>query len=163
MDAAALRALQAPLKQKYRDDPDSARAELHATADFSDDGITCTVQTWAGPARAGFHPFTGAERMELLPLVRRDAEHHALLCFRNPDFRVAEPFVFKGRTFQPYFRTQVLSHFADRAGKPAGAAVGNRGEQSSITGLKDDIGHHFFGHSVADLHRAAAERFAFVC
>ena len=61
MDATALRELQAPLKQKYRDDPGSARAQLHAQADFSDTGITCTVQTWAGPARAGFHPFTGGD------------------------------------------------------------------------------------------------------
>jgi uncharacterized OsmC-like protein len=61
MDAAALRELQGPLKQKYRDDPATAVAELHAEADFSDDGITCTVQTWAGPARAGFHPFTGGD------------------------------------------------------------------------------------------------------
>jgi uncharacterized OsmC-like protein len=61
MDAAALRELQAPLKQRYRDDPDSARAHLHAEADFSHDGITCTVQTWAGPARAGFHPYTGGD------------------------------------------------------------------------------------------------------
>jgi uncharacterized OsmC-like protein len=61
MDAAALRELQAPLKQRYRDDPQSARARLHAEADFSDPGVTCTVQTWAGPARAGFHPFTGGD------------------------------------------------------------------------------------------------------
>jgi uncharacterized OsmC-like protein len=61
MDATALRALQAPLKQQYRDDPESARAHLHAEADFSDAGITCTVQTWAGPARAGFHPSTGGD------------------------------------------------------------------------------------------------------
>lgn len=61
MDAAALRELQAPLKQKYRDDPESARAHLTARADFSGTGITCTVQTWAGPARAGFHPFTGGD------------------------------------------------------------------------------------------------------
>ena len=61
MDAAELRALQAPLKQRYRDDPGSARATLHAHADFRDDGITCTVQTWAGPARAGFHPYTGGD------------------------------------------------------------------------------------------------------
>jgi uncharacterized OsmC-like protein len=61
MDATALRELQAPLKQRYRDDPESARAQLHAHADFSDAGITCTVQTWAGPTRAGFHPFTGGD------------------------------------------------------------------------------------------------------
>ena len=61
MDATALRELQAPLKQKYREDPESARAHLDATADFSDPGVTCTVQTWAGPARAGFHPSTGGD------------------------------------------------------------------------------------------------------
>jgi uncharacterized OsmC-like protein len=61
MDAAALRELQAPLKRKYRDDPGSALAQLHAEADFSDTGITCTVQTWGGPVRAGFHPFTGGD------------------------------------------------------------------------------------------------------
>jgi uncharacterized OsmC-like protein len=61
MDAAALRELQAPLKQKYRDDPESARARMHAEGDFSDAGVTCTVQTWAGPARAGFHPFAGGD------------------------------------------------------------------------------------------------------
>ena len=61
MDATALRELQAPLKQKYRDDPDSARARMHAEAAFSDPGVTCTVQTWAGPARAGFHPSTGGD------------------------------------------------------------------------------------------------------
>lgn len=61
MDATTLRELQAPLKKRYRDDPESARARLDARADFSDTGITCTVETWAGPARAGFHPFTGGD------------------------------------------------------------------------------------------------------
>ena len=61
MDATALRELQAPLKQRYRDDPQSARAALQAEAAFSEGGITCTVQTWAGPARAGLHPFTGGD------------------------------------------------------------------------------------------------------
>ena len=61
MDAAGLRELQRPLKQQYRDDPDSARSTLHAHADFSDPGITTTVRTWAGPVRAGFHPATGGD------------------------------------------------------------------------------------------------------
>ena len=61
MEAADLRELQAPLKRKYRDDPESARILMTASADFSDGGITTTVQTWAGPIRAGFHPATGGD------------------------------------------------------------------------------------------------------
>lgn len=61
MDATQLRNLQAPLKQRYRDDPESARAPMRAEARFSAPGITCTVQTWAGPVRAGLHPYTGGD------------------------------------------------------------------------------------------------------
>ena len=61
MDAAALRELQAPLKQKYRDDPESARTPMTAHAAFADPGITCTVETWSGPVRAGLHPSTGGD------------------------------------------------------------------------------------------------------
>jgi uncharacterized OsmC-like protein len=61
MDAADLRELQAPLKQKYRDDPQTALTTMSASADFSDPGITTTVQTWAGPVRAGFHSATGGD------------------------------------------------------------------------------------------------------
>jgi uncharacterized OsmC-like protein len=61
MDAAQLRELQAPLKQKYRDDPETARTPMHATATFADPGVTATVDTWAGPVRAGLHPATGGD------------------------------------------------------------------------------------------------------
>jgi len=61
LDATALRELQAPLKQRYRDDPSSALTPLHAVADYADPGITCTVQTWAGPVRAGLHAATGGD------------------------------------------------------------------------------------------------------
>jgi uncharacterized OsmC-like protein len=61
MDATDLRELQAPIKQRYRDDPRAARTLMTARADFSDPGITTTVQTWAGPVRAGFHPATGGD------------------------------------------------------------------------------------------------------
>ena len=61
MDAADLRALQAPLKHRYRDDPQTARTPMSARADFADPGVTTTVQTWAGPVRAGFHPATGGD------------------------------------------------------------------------------------------------------
>lgn len=61
LDAAALRELQAPLKQKYRDDPASARAPMTARAAFTEPGITCTVETWSGPVRAGLHRYTGGD------------------------------------------------------------------------------------------------------
>ncbi len=61
MDITELRARQAPLKEQYRSDPDAARTALSATADWREPGITSTVDTWAGPARAGLHPATGGD------------------------------------------------------------------------------------------------------
>lgn len=61
MDAAELRELQAPLKQKYKDDPATAMARLHAAGDFRDGGVTATIETWSGPQRAGFHETTGGD------------------------------------------------------------------------------------------------------
>lgn len=59
MDAAELRARQAPLKEAYRTDPPSARIPLHADGDFRDQPITCTVDGFAGPVRAGLHVAAG--------------------------------------------------------------------------------------------------------
>jgi uncharacterized OsmC-like protein len=59
MDRQTLRAMQAPLRDRYAEDPTSAWTALHAQGDFSDDGITCTVAGYAGPVRAGLHPSTG--------------------------------------------------------------------------------------------------------
>jgi uncharacterized OsmC-like protein len=61
MDATALREQQAPLKQKYRDDPASALTPLHARGSTADDGITFTVEGWAGRVRAGLHEATGGD------------------------------------------------------------------------------------------------------
>ncbi len=61
MDRSTLREMQAPLKQRYRDEPTSALTRLHATGSFDDPGITCTVDSWAGPVRAGLHPSTGGD------------------------------------------------------------------------------------------------------
>jgi len=61
MDAATLRELQAPLKQRYRDDPASSRTPLEASATFETEGITTSVHTWSGPVRAGLHPATGGD------------------------------------------------------------------------------------------------------
>ncbi|WP_125775860.1 OsmC family protein [Antribacter gilvus] len=61
MDAAELRARQAPLKEQYRTDPAGAATPLGASATFADPGITATVGSWAGPVRAGLHPATGGD------------------------------------------------------------------------------------------------------
>ncbi len=61
MDGSTLREIQAPLKMRYRDEPDSAITALEATGSFDEAGITCTVQSWAGPVRAGLHPATGGD------------------------------------------------------------------------------------------------------
>jgi len=61
MDSTTLREMQAPLKQAYRDEPSRALTPLQGTGEFSDAGITCTVQTSAGPVRAGLHSATGGD------------------------------------------------------------------------------------------------------
>ena len=63
-DASALRAVQAPLKQRYRDEPPSALTPLYASAWFEDGDegvVSCIVQGWSGPVRAGLHPATGGD------------------------------------------------------------------------------------------------------
>ena len=61
MDAATLRETQAPLKQRYRTDPASARTPLSATGTLPGEGITCTVDGRAGPVQAGLHPAAGGD------------------------------------------------------------------------------------------------------
>ena len=58
MDTSALKAVQAPLKQRYRDDPQAAVVTLRATGAIGD-GVTCSVETGQALVRAGLHPATG--------------------------------------------------------------------------------------------------------
>lgn len=60
MDADEIKALQAPLKQKYRDDPQSAVVTLRAQSRLGE-GITCKVQTGKALVEAGLHPATGGD------------------------------------------------------------------------------------------------------
>src|SRR3954462_7859408 len=56
MDREALRAVQAPIKERYREDPDAAVITLHADGSLAD-GISCSVDTGrAVAAVAGLHP-----------------------------------------------------------------------------------------------------------
>ncbi len=58
MDRAELRAQQAPLKQRYREDASAAMVTMRASGRLGD-GATCTVDGWAGPVRSGLHPAAG--------------------------------------------------------------------------------------------------------
>jgi uncharacterized OsmC-like protein len=60
MDRDALRSLQEPLKQRYRDEPEAALVTLTATGTL-DEAITCSVQTGRAIAQAGLHPATGGD------------------------------------------------------------------------------------------------------
>lgn len=60
MKSAALRELQAPLKQRYRDEPEAAKITLSASGDL-DEGIACSVQTGKALVLAGLHPATGGD------------------------------------------------------------------------------------------------------
>jgi len=60
MDADEIRELQAPLKQKYRDDPQSAIVTLRGQARLGE-GITCKVETGKALVEAGLHPATGGD------------------------------------------------------------------------------------------------------
>jgi uncharacterized OsmC-like protein len=58
MDAAALKALQAPLKEKYRETPQAAVVTLKAEGRIGE-GVTCRVETGKALVEAGLHPATG--------------------------------------------------------------------------------------------------------
>ncbi len=63
MDAETLKALQAPIKQKYRDAPDSAVITLKAEGTVGAEGVTCKVDTGRALVEAGLHPAAGGDGM----------------------------------------------------------------------------------------------------
>jgi uncharacterized OsmC-like protein len=65
MDATALRAVQAPLKERYKRDPQSAFITLRAKGALEGAGIACRVETGRALAVAGLHPATGGSGLEL--------------------------------------------------------------------------------------------------
>jgi uncharacterized OsmC-like protein len=56
-----LRALQTPLKERYRGDPDAAVVTLSATADLDSTAVSCSVQTGRALVEAGLHPASGGD------------------------------------------------------------------------------------------------------
>jgi uncharacterized OsmC-like protein len=65
MDAAGLRALQAPIKERYKANPKAAVITLKARGSLDDTSIACKVETARALAVAGLHPATGGSGLEL--------------------------------------------------------------------------------------------------
>ena len=61
MDANELRALQAPLKKQYREQPAAAVTPARAEAMLDVERIACRVRSWGGETDAGLHPATGGD------------------------------------------------------------------------------------------------------
>ena len=64
MDAASLRELQAPLKTRYREQPEEALVTLRADGSLDADGIACRVETGRALVEAGLHPATGGSGLQ---------------------------------------------------------------------------------------------------
>jgi uncharacterized OsmC-like protein len=59
MDRAELQALQRPLKERYREEPESALLTLRAEGRLGEEAISCSVATGRALVEAGLHPATG--------------------------------------------------------------------------------------------------------
>jgi uncharacterized OsmC-like protein len=64
MEANELRALQAPLKQRYRDEPGAALITLTASGTLDSAAIACRVETGRALVEAGLHPATGGSGLQ---------------------------------------------------------------------------------------------------
>jgi uncharacterized OsmC-like protein len=65
MDGIALRAMQAPIKERYKATPEAALITLKAKGSIDDTNIACKVETGRALAVAGLHPATGGSGLEL--------------------------------------------------------------------------------------------------
>jgi hypothetical protein len=65
MDAAELRATQAPIKERYKSDPKAAVITLKARGSIENEGIACKLETGRALAVAGLHPASGGSGLEL--------------------------------------------------------------------------------------------------
>jgi uncharacterized OsmC-like protein len=64
MADTALTAIQGPLKQHYREEPEAAQITLRATGQLGE-GVSCSVETGRAIAVAGLHPATGGDGLHL--------------------------------------------------------------------------------------------------
>ncbi|MHA6625177.1 OsmC family protein [Pseudonocardia sichuanensis] len=64
-DAGTLKERQAPLKARYREDPQAAVVTLTADGELDGTGVACRVRTATALAEAGLHPATGGDGTQL--------------------------------------------------------------------------------------------------
>jgi uncharacterized OsmC-like protein len=64
VEQTQLRAVQAPLKERYRSEPEAARITLSAAGSLGE-GVSCSVQTGRAVAEAGLHPASGGDGSQL--------------------------------------------------------------------------------------------------
>ena len=64
MEREELRAVQAPLKERYREEPEAAVVTLAASGRLGE-GVSCSVDTGRALAEAGLHPVTGGDGSQL--------------------------------------------------------------------------------------------------
>jgi len=65
MDSTTLRAMQAPLKERYRAEPEAAIVTLRASGTLDGENIACKLDTGRALAMAGLHPASGGTGAEL--------------------------------------------------------------------------------------------------
>src|ERR671929_2439762 len=61
MDRVALQTLQAPLKDRYRTEPEAALVTLQAVGRLGEEELSCSVETGRALVDAGLHPATGGD------------------------------------------------------------------------------------------------------
>jgi uncharacterized OsmC-like protein len=64
MDREGLRAIQAPLKERYAEEPEAALVTLRASGTLGE-GVSCSVETGRALAEAGLHPASGGDGSQL--------------------------------------------------------------------------------------------------
>ena len=64
MEAEALRAVQKPIKERYREDPEAAIVTLRAEGKIGE-GVSCSVETGRALVEAGLHPATGGTGLQV--------------------------------------------------------------------------------------------------
>jgi uncharacterized OsmC-like protein len=65
MKAEELRAIQAPLKERYREEPPAARMTLRAQGELGSEALTCKVATGKGLVDAGLHQAAGGDGLSV--------------------------------------------------------------------------------------------------